>query len=264
MPVGRDARCGSGRDGGEGGGFGEGARGLGQIDVNAEVGRRVRYFRKRRGLTLSEVAERICKSQSAVSKYERGEMAIDVATLYDLAAVLGVNVELLLYQPDRPAPMPASSGIPAFFDGCSRFYAYVFDGRDGQIIRCVFEVFEETGSHEYRVMMYMNFADYASYQECETSYRGVIHHHDALTNILLVNRENPIEQASAQILASYLDADTKWGLFNGLSSRPLMPIATKMLFSKTRLPETPELADKLKISKNDLRMLKLYNMLVVV
>lgn len=31
-----------------------------------------------------------------------------------------------------------------------------------------------------------------------------------------------------------------------------------------RLPETPELADKLKISKNDLRMLKLYNMLVVV
>ena len=117
MPVGRDARCGSGRDGGEGGGFGEGARGLGQIDVNAEVGRRVRYFRKRRGLTLSEVAERICKSQSAVSKYERGEMAIDVATLYDLAAVLGVNVELLLYQPDRPAPMPASSGIPAFFDG---------------------------------------------------------------------------------------------------------------------------------------------------
>ena len=79
-----------------------------------------------------------------------------------------------------------------------------------------------------------------------------------------MNRENPIEQASAQILASYLDADTQWGLVNGLSSRPLMPIATKMLFSKTRLPETPELADKLKISKNDLRMLKLYNMLVVV
>lgn len=42
-----------------------------------------------------------------------------------------------------------------------------------------------------------------------------------------------------------------------------MPIALKMLFSRTPLPETPELYNELKISKEDLRTLKIYNMLAV-
>ena len=46
-----------------------------------------------------------------------------------------------------------------------------------------------------------------------------------------------MEQASAHILASYLDAPTKWGLFNGFSTRPIMPISVKMLFSKKPLKE---------------------------
>ena len=72
-----------------------------------------------------------------------------------------------------------------------------------------------------------------------------------------------MEKASVQILASYLDSDTKWGLFNGFSSRPMMPIAAKMLLSKKPLEENAELIRQLKISKNDIRLLKLYNMLPV-
>ncbi|MCD7908889.1 MAG: transcriptional regulator, partial [Clostridium sp.] len=83
------------------------------------------------------------------------------------------------------------------------------------------------------------------------------------TNIVLTNGDTPMEKASVQILASYLDADTKWGLWNGFSSRPMMPIATKMLFSKEILKEGPDLAGRLKISKEDIRLLKLYNMLAV-
>lgn len=215
-------------------------------------------------MTLGDLAERIHKSPSAVSKYEHGGVSLDVGTLYDIAEALGVGIELLLYVPENPKVVHTASGIPAFFSGKSHFYAYLFDGRVNQVIRCAFDILDEAGDHEYGIAMYMNFADYAAYQDCETSYRGTIHHYDALTNILLTNRENPIEQASVQILASYLDAETKWGLFNGLSSRPMMPVATKMLLSTTRLKETPELIRDLKISKNDIRMLRLYNMLCVV
>ena len=73
----------------------------------------------------------------------------------------------------------------------------------------------------------------------------------------------PMEKASAQILASYLDSDKKWGLFNGFSSRPMMPIAAKMLFSKKKLKEDEELIRSLKISKDDIRLMKLYNMMAV-
>ena len=72
-----------------------------------------------------------------------------------------------------------------------------------------------------------------------------------------------MERASLQILASYLDSDSKWGLFNGFSSRPMMPIATKMLLSKERQKEDEQLLQKLKISKEDIRLLRLYNMLSI-
>lgn len=72
-----------------------------------------------------------------------------------------------------------------------------------------------------------------------------------------------MEKASAQLLASYLDSDTKWGLFNGFSSRPMMPIAAKMLFSKEKLKEDDALLSSLKISKEDIRVMKLYNMMAI-
>ena len=98
--------------------------------------------------------------------------------------------------------------------------------------------FSETDTSSYKIMMYMNFKDFENYKLCENTYWGYIEHFDALTNIQLTNQDSPVEKASAQILASYLDTDTKWGLFNGFSSRPMMPIATKMLFSKQNSRKT--------------------------
>jgi len=111
--------------------------------------------------------------------------------------------------------------------------------------------------------MYMNFADFDNYQNCENTYWGYLEHYDAMTHISLVNKDTPMEKASVQVLASYLDSDTKWGLFNGFSSRPMMPVAVKMMLSKHRLSEDAALIAKLKLSKDDLRLLKLYNMFSV-
>lgn len=111
--------------------------------------------------------------------------------------------------------------------------------------------------------MYMNYTDFADYRRCENTYWGYMHHYDTLTNITMTNQDTPIESISISILASFLEADTKWGLFKGISSRPLMPIAVKMLFSKTRLREDDALIRQQKVSKEDIRLLKLYNMLSV-
>ena len=107
----------------------------------------------------------------------------------------------------------------------------------------------------------MNYKDFQNYQNCENTYYGYIEHYDAMTHITLTNQDTPMEKASVQVLASYLDCDTKWGLFNGFSSRPMMPIAIKMLLSKTRLKEDEDLIRLLKVSREDVRLLKLYNML---
>ena len=232
-------------------------------EISVEIGKHIRNFRKMRHLTLDALAEIIGKSKSTVSKYEKGEIAVDIETLYELADALHIHVEQLLYCRTQRTILVTESKNPAFFNDVSQFFSYVYDGRNNQIMHCVFDVLSETARNQFKIMMYMNYADFARYQNCENTYWGYIEHYDAVTNIALTNQDHPMEKASVQILASYLDSDTKWGLWNGFSSRPMMPIAMKMLFSRTPLKENMELAKKLKVSKEDIRLLKLYNMLSV-
>jgi transcriptional regulator with XRE-family HTH domain len=44
------------------------------------------------GLTQAEVAERMSKPQSFVSKYERGERRLDFSEFIELAAILSIDV----------------------------------------------------------------------------------------------------------------------------------------------------------------------------
>ncbi len=232
-------------------------------EINKQIGDNIRIFRKKRNLTLNELSGLVHKSKSTLSKYEKGEISIDIETLYEIADALQIHVEQLIYCPPKRTTAITSNSNPAFFNGVSQFYAYLFDGRSNHIIRCVFDILSETDNHQSKIMMYMNYKDLKNYQNCENTYWGYIEHYDAMTHISLTNQDTPMEKASVQILASYLDSDTKWGLFNGFSSRPMMPIAIKMLLSKSVLKEDIALIQQLKVTKDDIRMLKLYNMLSV-
>lgn len=230
--------------------------------INVEIGRRIRTFRKINHLTLSELSQIICKSKSTVSKYENGEISIDIETLYNIADALNIHVEQLLYYSPKQN-INYNSSIPVFFNNISQFYSYVFDGRANKLMRCVFDIQAETSNKQFKTMMYMNSRDFSNYQACENTYLGYMEHFDAVTNIELANQNMTMERASVQILAAHLDSDTKWGLFKGFSSRPMMPVAAKMLFSKEPLKEDVHLIEQLKISKEDIRLLKLYNMFCV-
>ena len=233
-------------------------------EVSVEIGKRIRYFRQSRKLTLEALAAAIYKSRATVSKYESGDISIDVETLYALADALHVRPEQLLYTKDAPAAPPERESCPAFFQGLSRFYAYYYDGRDRRVIRSAFDVFSQLDTNRHKIAMYMNYKDLGHYQRAENVYWGYIQHFDALSVIELTHQDTPTEKASIQILASFLDAETRWGLWNGVSSRPLMPVAVKFLFSRRPLEEGPELLQALKLSGEDLRRIKFYNMFSVV
>lgn len=231
--------------------------------VNDEIGKKIRRLRKNRGITLEELSSLIHKSKSTISKYEKGEISIDIETLYDISSALDVFITELIYYP-AGSVISSKKDLPLFFKDSQHFYSYLFDGRANRLIRCVFDIVSgprDDGS--YGIMMYMNFNDYDNYQKCENTYFGYIEHFDAVTNIQLSNKYMPMEKASIKIMASSLDYETKLGLFCGFSSRPMMPIAAKMLFSKVRLEENKDLIMKLKVSKEDIRLLRLYNMLPV-
>ena len=62
----------------------------------AKVGRQIAELRKVKGLTQSQLGERLNISFQAVSKWERGETLPDVGILLDLAKVLETTVDHIL------------------------------------------------------------------------------------------------------------------------------------------------------------------------
>ena len=214
-------------------------------------------------MTLEELARILCKNKSTVSKYETGEIVLDIETIYDISRALGIHVEQLLYcTPDR-VPISDSGSQSAFFSGLTQFYAYYYDGRVNRIVPAVFDVLLMSEDHRYKIMAYINFTDFSSYQNCGTAFWGYMEHYDAITNITLTSQDSPMEKAYCQVLATYTNTDVKWGLFTGLSASPMMPVAIKMLFSKKRLNQDVTLLQMLKVTKEDIRLMKLYNMMTV-
>ncbi|WP_322552628.1 helix-turn-helix transcriptional regulator (plasmid) [Priestia megaterium] len=231
--------------------------------INQEVGKKVRTFRKCKGMTVQQLANIIYKSKATVSKYESGDIAIDVVMLYKIADALNIQVEQLLYlEPRQPSIL--IDNIPStFFKNSTRFYSYFYDGRNNKLVKCVVDILAQPDTNRYKTMIYMNVRDFKNYQECENTYWGYTEHYDTLTTIILKNQATPLENITINILASFLESEKKWGLMSGVSFRPFMPIALKMLFSKMPLAENQELINELKISKHDIRIMKIYNMLSI-
>ena len=68
----------------------------------AQLGERIRRFRKARGMSQAVLAEKLFLSPQNVSKWENGKSAPDVENLCRLAEVLGVGTDHLLYSAQEP------------------------------------------------------------------------------------------------------------------------------------------------------------------
>ena len=236
------------------------------MTLTEEIGAKIKYYRKKRGMKIVELAALLHKTGATVSKYESGQIAMDVVTLYEVAAALGVPPEKLLYCAPLPVEDLMADSVPAFFRGVDRpagvahFLEHkMFEDEDGD----AFAKFAKTGANAYDIALYMNFQDYQQYRNCENTYLGTLSHYDALSNIVTHNQDTEMDVYLLCLPASYLNAGTKWGLGFGISCRPIMPTSTKVFLSKSIQPETPEFLQDLRISREDVQLLKRYNMLSV-
>jgi class 3 adenylate cyclase len=74
-----------------------------------KLGSRIKLMREKRRLRQSDVAAALRLSAQAISKWERGENAPDIAVLVQLAQLLGVSVEWILAGTEtEPGTFPAT------------------------------------------------------------------------------------------------------------------------------------------------------------
>ena len=78
------------------------------MDVRALVGLNLRRLRTAQGLSQEAVGSRAALEPTYVSRVERGQENVTVATLAKLAAVLDAHVSELLAPPQPGAPEPAT------------------------------------------------------------------------------------------------------------------------------------------------------------
>lgn len=231
--------------------------------ITNEIGKKIKLYRKRKHWTIENLAAHIYKSKATVSKYERGEISIDIETLYDIANVLQVSVDQLLYRNSLQSQNTSFDAVPMFFKNVSQLFYYYYDGRNNQTTISVIDILEKQADGSYAVNMYMNCDGYGNYQNCENTYTGYMKHYDAITNLVMQHKNSPMELYMINILAPFLDAPYKWAIGKGVSFRPFMPVAMKLLITKKPEKITKDFTNMLRISKEDIRLLKLYNMFVI-
>ncbi len=235
-----------------------------RLTPTEHVGKRIRLYRKKKGYTLVEFSQMIHRSVSAISKYENGNVSIDVDTLFDIAEALGVSVNKLTdYQ--QPSKIKETAVNRNFFHRSKMFYMYQYSGFDKKINKCQLEVIETDDDSDDKVMLFYGCKDDKDYTNCDYLYRGTISYGDDFVSIHTSNPYNPEDKASIYARSTFSPNDhTVKGIVLTLANSMHNPYAAKVVFSTEPMVVNEELLEKLMINdKDSLAKIKRANALLI-
>ena len=232
-------------------------------EISIHVGQKIRLYRKMKGLTIEVFAGMIHKSKATVSKYENGDISIDIETLFVIAQALEVSVNQLVDYTNEDVIAEGEEGVKRL-KSKSRYYMYFYDGRRNRIARNIIEV--QDGGEENGVFdanMYAYLENFDNYYQCKLLYHGVMRRYDTFVNFNFENQNNKVERAFLYAINSFSHSGRMAGLYCGLSTQPILPACFKFVLSPEILEEDEELKSELTVSKEDIKVLKKMNMFVV-
>lgn len=223
---------------------------------SSKAGKRIQLFRQARGMSQEKLAEKIHKTKSAVSKYERGDIAVDLETFCEICRALSVSPSDLLDFADS-AEDDNSPSLHEFL------YIYNLTGKNGKLTRGLMEIHRkpeiETGSASF----FYGVPSFDHPEKCIAFYQGDITRQRIFTNIHLINQKNEAEQVSLCFRANLDNLPFSIGLLSGLSFTALVPVACKAVISTKPLPEDYRMKDLLAFNQVELKKLRSTGILTV-
>ena len=227
------------------------------------IGNRIKFYRTRQNMSQDQLAAKIFKSKSTLSKYESGQISMDVDTLYRLACALEVEMSQLVdYSiPTVERELPLSRNP---FNTAEKIYMYYYDGRSNKITRTMLQF-----NHAYRngnatpCLCYMDVPNFEEYSNCRYFYTGSVLQHEMVSYIILNNQFNHTDRISISVLNPFQPTQPIRGIMMALSFNPITPFAVKCLLSPMELPEVVLKKEDLVMSKDDMKEFKRLNMLLL-
>ena len=223
------------------------------------VGRRIRTFRRVRGLSVVQLGGMIGKSAATVYKYESGEIPPDVNQLQQIAQALQVDASYLL---DVPAFQKLASVHVPYLD-TGRLFTYYYDGRIGALVKSLLLFYPSSDGNRIQALFYINLPEFETPEHSRYLYSGTLTSHETVSYFIMENITLPIETLVIQLVHPMQTSQTTWGIFMGLSDEPVTPMTTKMLFSRAPLGAKDLAAYPLCFTKEELKNIKKKNALLL-
>ncbi|MBQ3724648.1 MAG: helix-turn-helix transcriptional regulator [Oscillospiraceae bacterium] len=231
--------------------------------LSCQVGQRIKKYRKSRGFTIAQLSDMIGKSKATISKYENGIIAIDVETLHDIARALGVALKYFLDIEETPLNSDASLPVDAYFN-TDRAYMYYFDGRVNRVVKSLLRFSPAADGGGVEVTLYNDLDSFGAPDLCKSLYSGLLDAFDTITHIHLANQMNRAEKIYICLMNPLQNRAPAIGMMSGIGSAPFFaPASVKILIAKAPMTDDNTLLQSIKLSKEDLQLLRHCNMMVI-
>ena len=96
------------------------------MDVNKIIGQNIKKYRTAYNMTLKEMSDKLHKSISTISKYEKGEISLDMTTFLETAKILRISPSALLSGTSVPSNEHSETDHNA-----EVIYMYTYSGSEG-------------------------------------------------------------------------------------------------------------------------------------
>ena len=237
-------------------------------DINVYTGKKIRNYRKMRKMTLQMLADRIYKSRATVSKYETGEIVVDIETLWKIAEALGVSLSQLAdYHPEVETEhlreTPDYDGESPFFRA-DRLWFYYMDGRYNRLKEAIIDIHRDAVGDDGCVEATMSIRSTTpTGRSSEIYYVGSVLYSDMLIRFSFTNQYNRLEEDLLYIFNPLELRDYTEGLLCGISSTDMKPCAFKCIVALQPSDDYIALREHLSLTQKELRRWQKMNMFIV-
>lgn len=228
------------------------------ITLNKHIGNKIRHFRRDRDLTITKLGELVCKSKSTISKYEAGEISIDITTLYDIAEALQISPLTLLPPSEKKCSEDSPSGCEGN-DHPELLYLYTYNGLVKEHLRRHVLLVGATQAEHFA-----DIYDYENYTQCGFHYRGEVQRTESSVRLFMENVINPLDRC----ILTYPTLLSQWdhitGMMTSISTSQYPPFSIKFLLSRTPVKDENWLTARLILSKDEWRRMKKKNSFYII
>lgn len=229
------------------------------MNVDERVGQNIRKYRMAYNMTLKELAGQLHKSVSTVSKYEKGDISLDVSTFVELSRIFKVSPLAIIGD-----VMAEEETECIYAEKIEKLHMYSYDAIGKMIVKSVIEQQAIEGkSNHYKVHLFNDVNEIREPGDCSGLYTGEYEKEGFIGTYMLHNQALKSEHVMISCVNNLVNPGQQLALVSGLSNYTMLPVTFKAVISEKEITNKEKLMSMLTFNKEDFKQMKQINYLTI-